>query len=66
MPIPQPHGGELLDLVQRDLPRRDALLAEAVSLPLVKLTPRQLCDLELILNGGFSPLDGFLNEEDYN
>ncbi|CAN3355759.1 sulfate adenylyltransferase [Diutina catenulata] len=66
MPIPQPHGGELLDLVQRDLPRRDALLAEAVSLPSVKLTPRQLCDLELILNGGFSPLDGFLNEEDYN
>ena len=27
---------------------------------------RQLCDLELILNGGFSPLEGFMNEADYN
>lgn len=66
MPIPQPHGGELLDLVQRDLPQRDQLLAQAAQLPKLELTPRQLCDLELLLNGGFSPLDGFLNEEDYN
>jgi sulfate adenylyltransferase len=29
------------------------------------LTERQLCDLELILNGGFSPLEGFLNQKDY-
>jgi sulfate adenylyltransferase len=26
---------------------------------------RQLCDLELIMNGGFSPLEGFMNEKDY-
>ena len=30
------------------------------------LTDRQLCDIELILNGGFSPLDGFMNQDDYN
>ncbi len=29
------------------------------------LTPRQLCDIELLLNGGFSPLTGFLNQGDY-
>jgi sulfate adenylyltransferase len=33
--------------------------------PSVDLTPRQLCDLELLLNGGFSPLTGFLAREDY-
>jgi len=27
---------------------------------------RQLCDLELIINGGFSPLEGFMNEADFN
>ena len=29
------------------------------------LTDRQLCDLELLLNGGFSPLSGFLTQADY-
>ena len=30
------------------------------------LTPRQLCDLELLMNGGFYPLNGFLNKTDYD
>jgi sulfate adenylyltransferase len=30
------------------------------------LTPRQICDIELLLNGGFNPLKGFLSEEDYD
>ena len=30
------------------------------------LTDRQMCDLELIMDGSFSPLTGFLNEDDYN
>ena len=29
------------------------------------LTQRQICDLELIMNGGFNPLSGFLGQEDY-
>ncbi len=32
----------------------------------VVLNDRQLCDMELILNGGFSPLEGFMSEKDYN
>lgn len=30
------------------------------------LTPRQLCDLELLLSGGFSPLTGFMNRTNYD
>ncbi|KAI0975775.1 putative sulfate adenylyltransferase [Xylaria arbuscula] len=61
-----PHGGILKDLIARDLPRQSELAAEAEGLPAVVLTERQLCDLELILNGGFSPLEGFMTEADYN
>lgn len=61
-----PHGGVLKDLLARDAPIHDQLEAEAEKLPSVLLTERQLCDLELILNGGFSPLEGFMNEKDYN
>lgn len=53
-----PHGGVLKDLLARDAPRQDQLAAEAETLPAVVLTERQLCDLELIMNGGFSPLEG--------
>lgn len=53
-----PHGGVLKDLIARDAPRQAELAAEAETLTAVVLTERQLCDLELILNGGFSPLEG--------
>jgi sulfate adenylyltransferase len=42
------------------------LKAEAGDLPSWDLTARQMCDLELLMNGGFNPLKGFLTEEDYN
>lgn len=59
-------GGVLKDLIARDAPRKDELLAESEKLPAIVLNERQLCDLELIINGGFSPLEGFMNEKDYN
>ncbi|KAF2747447.1 bifunctional sulfate adenylyltransferase subunit 1/adenylylsulfate kinase protein-like protein [Sporormia fimetaria CBS 119925] len=61
-----PHGGVLKDLIARDAPRRKELFDEAETLPAIVLTERQLCDLELILNGGFSPLEGFMTQKDYN
>lgn len=60
-----PHGGVLKDLLVRDAPRRAALLKEADSLPSIILSDRQLCDLELIITGGFSPLEGFHSAADY-
>ncbi|KAJ1884514.1 Sulfate adenylyltransferase, partial [Kickxella alabastrina] len=60
-----PHGGILKDLYVRDEPIHSELQAESETLPSVTLTERQLCDLELILNGGFSPLEGFLTQAEY-
>ncbi|KIJ18947.1 hypothetical protein PAXINDRAFT_166861 [Paxillus involutus ATCC 200175] len=61
-----PHGGILKDLVLRDESISGQLKEEARNLGDIVLTERQLCDLELILSGGFSPLEGFMNESDYN
>ena len=39
---------------------------DAGSMPSWDLTPRQICDLELLMNGGFHPLKGFMSEADYD
>jgi sulfate adenylyltransferase len=39
---------------------------EAGTLPSWDLTPRQICDLELLMNGGFHPLKGFMTQADYD
>ena len=43
----------------------ESIKNEAVKLPHIVLSERQLCDLELILNGGFNPLKSFLSRADY-
>ena len=35
------------------------------SIPSITLNKKQACDFELLVNGGFDPLTGFLNETDY-
>ncbi len=42
------------------------LKIEAGNLPSWDLTARQVCDLELLMNGGFAPLKGFMSEADYD
>src|SRR5215469_6994881 len=62
--LPSPHGGELVNLMA-SRERASALQLESCEWPSWDLTPRQICDLELLLNGGFSPLRGFLSRADY-
>ena len=42
------------------------LKLDAGDMPSWDLTPRQICDLELLMNGGFQPLKGFLGQSDYD
>src|SRR5690625_2876229 len=59
-----PHDGTLQELYLSGAEAAAAKKA-AADLPSWDLTHRQLCDIELLLSGGFSPLTGFMNRADY-
>ena len=61
----EPHGGKLQYLY---CPAEEVVAEKEAAREYTSwdLTERQLCDIELLLNGAFSPLDGFLNKEDYD
>jgi sulfate adenylyltransferase len=59
-----PHGGALVNLYVDDARARE-LRSSAKDWPSWDLTARQLCDLELLLDGGFSPLRGFMTEQEH-
>jgi sulfate adenylyltransferase len=59
-----PYGGKLVNLLVEG-EEREALIARAAQLPSIKITMRNLCDLELIATGGFSPLATFMGKADY-
>ena len=61
----KPHGGVLKNLYLSP-DKAEAEKRNAVDYPSWDLTPRQLCDLELLLNGAFSPLEGFMGRADYD
>ncbi|HPI96982.1 MAG TPA: bifunctional sulfate adenylyltransferase/adenylylsulfate kinase [Gammaproteobacteria bacterium] len=65
MPLNTPHGGKLINLIP-DADQVAKLKQQTVDLPSWDLTERQVCDIELLMNGGFSPLTGFMNQADYN
>jgi len=60
----KPHGGHLIDLLV-DEGRSDDLRKASRDWQSVNLTQRQVSDLELLLNGGFSPLTRFMGRLDY-
>jgi sulfate adenylyltransferase len=60
-----PHGGRLVNLQINPAGERAGLKREAAQMPAWDLTPRQTCDLEMLLNGAFSPLEGFMTRADY-
>ena len=59
-----PHGGELVDLILKPEYAAETKAASR-DFPSWDLTPRQICDVEMLLNGGFSPLTGFMNKDEY-
>ena len=65
MKIIDAHGGSLINLIPNNQVKLERQKT-ANELPDWSLTDRQICDIELILNGAFSPLKGFMNQADYN
>ena len=61
----QPHGGKL---IERNLHgyARQTMFENAHALPRLTLSQRNLADLECIATGVYSPLEGFVDEQEYN
>ena len=60
----QPYGGTLINLLVTG-DERATLIEAASRVPSIQLSTRALCDLELLATGGFSPLDRFMGQADY-
>lgn len=58
-----PHGGKLVNTMLTSEVEKNQIIS-ACDFE-VELDERQLCDVELLMQGGFSPLDGFMSEKDY-
>ncbi|MCL4511143.1 MAG: sulfate adenylyltransferase [Bacteroidetes bacterium] len=59
-----PHGGILVNRFLPDV-ERDKIIDRIEKSPSLTLSSRQWSDIELIANGAYSPLVGFVGEHDY-
>ena len=59
-----PHGGQLINRIATP-EQREEYLSKADTLPRVQLDKRAVSDLIMIAIGGFSPLEGFMEQADY-
>ena len=59
----KPYGGELINLMASD---KEVEELKKDSLKTLNCSDRNACDIELLLIGAFSPLNGFMSEENYN
>ncbi len=59
-----PYGGKLKDLIIKD----SRIIKELISNVSyeIECSERNACDVELLMIGAFSPLEGFMDEENYN
>ena len=59
-----PYGGRLVDLM---VPQEELAEAReyASTLPSLQISPRAVCDLEMLASGAFSPVDRFMGEADF-
>ena len=60
-----PHGGELVNRIVSS-EQATELKAKVADLPKITLSAKQACDLEMVAIGAFSPLTGFVKQDDFN
>jgi sulfate adenylyltransferase len=65
MSLIQPHGGKLVNRLLSAQETKQTLV-KALNLPRLTLSIRNIADLECIASGVYSPLEGFVNEQEYN
>ena len=58
-----PYGGSLVDLM---VPEAERAAVKATATKSLECSDRNACDVELLVVGGFSPLRGFMHQEDYD
>lgn len=62
--LAEPHGGKLVNTMIHGCSKKNELISSCDFE--VNLDERQVCDVEQLMQGGFSPLDGFMDEQNYH